>query len=918
MVPVLVMALLSAPPRVGEPTVSEIAAAAYEAPHTEETASVLLRLAALAVETEPGEAVEALARGVGGLKTLTNSQRQMIALVLTRLGAPVPDDLATGGEWIAQVVPSAIGALMRVDAPEAIALAAALGIPEADVVELMADAALAMAAAAPPHPGADPGSVRPIGANAPADPLADLDRLSELALDLAADLSELDAVASGLASAVADTLMDEPGQGPELALTEAAALRRERAAELAQDLVQLVMQIGDPELTARASLLSDLLAAPPTEPASPRGYGPSPASRAVSGVISPADLASEAKARLTVLRSPAPELVEKVVEAVFAADPEQARHLIYEVGPTREPACAALCMRAETPGQALEAASGIAAVERRARVLLDSAEASNRPEFRRQVVREAIALAELVSSPSEQARILARAAALGDVGTDPVIVAEKACFAAMSTPDFQARARTLAEVAALIAPVAPDLAEECFDDAEELAATGLRDAERARLLRDVAVAGAPGLPHRALAIAQSLGSGRLRSQIDVLLAVTASPYEAYQVEAANRLLSLVASWDTAPRQKMDLLVEVATSLASAPAERTRAEATLSVALPSLPAGIAVLLVARPVIVLPDEPPQGQDARKQGTGRGVPPRLVSTTKAPESPGLPESPSRALPRPGSLEEARLRVEWWISRLSLERAHALPSGEGRISAFLGAADRLSGLDAVLALEALAGALQEAALYDCELGWAERAYDLATSRKLDYVQAVGALKSPKARARSLIAARMPAEEAIAQVDDAWARAELRVHVVQTAPTPEAIEQALVALRVLPPGTLRDDLVLRLLVAVRGPSLEAFQSVAERLALLASKPAVAARVRLVGAQEAASADALDVASEWRSMAEELIVQSGRDPMLDAELAIVLDLLGEDGLGVARAIDSPGARARALLAIRCNRDARAA
>jgi len=921
MVPVLVVVLLSLVPTAGEPTVNEITMAAYEAPAGAARSDALLAAAALAVEEQPREAVAALVAAVKGLELVNETRRGAIAGVLASLGAETPGDFATSAEWVEQVGPYALQALMRIDPSGCLALTAQLNTPEDAVVAMLACAAteLASSGVAPQAPMGG-GSVRPVSGEAAAtagDPLADRDRLVELALDLAADLDALEPSAAGLASAIADVLAVDPAQRPELDLPEESVARRERAALLAEDLADLASGMAE-DIATRTRLLCDLLAAPPARPVAARTEESSIDEASSSGIMSASEMAQEAKARLGNLRAPEPALVDQVVAALFATDREAARRLIYEVGPTREPACALLCMEAETAGEALEAASGIASVGRRAQVLLERAGLAGRGELRRALVREAVALAELVGSPSEQAGILAQAAALEASGLDPAGLAEKARFAAVSTPDSQMRGRTLAQVASLVAPVAPELAEECFAEALQIATEGLRDAERARALRDVAVGAAAGMPHHALDIAGQLGGDRVRSRIDVLLAVTRSPHQAYQVEAANQLVDLVAQWDTAPLQKIGVLQEVAAALATA---SHRSPAPQPLATPSASADWVMLAITRPAVRIPDEsatsPPPTEDSlpARVAQGRTRQNRFGDRDVPPDSASLPASPRRPLPPAGTVAEAKLRVEWWIARFSLERALSLPTGESRIAAFLQAAQALAPFDEALATEALVGALRDSALYDANFGWAERAHSLAETGGIPYAAAVASVLDPKVRARSLIAAGMTADEDIALIDDAWARAEIRVRAAAKDPGPDQVDEALVAVRALPPGTLRDGLAISLMDGIRGGNLTAVHGAAERLSLLASGPRVAAQIRLAGSQEAARRGNSDLAREWLGMAEELIAQAGATPSLLAERAVALDLLGEDGLALARAIDDPAARAQALVAIRFDRDA---
>jgi hypothetical protein len=138
----------------------------------------------------------------------------------------------------------------------------------------------------------------------------------------------------------------------------------------------------------------------------------------------------------------------------------------------------------------------------------------------------------------------------------------------------------------------------------------------------------------------------------------------------------------------------------------------------------------------------------------------------------------------------VEWWIARFSLERALSLPTGESRIAAFLQAAQALAPFDEALATEALVGALRDSALYDANLGWAERAHSLAEAGGIPYAATVASVLDPKVRARSLIAAGMTADEDIALIDDAWARAEIRVRAAAKDPGPDQVDEALVAVR--------------------------------------------------------------------------------------------------------------------------------
>jgi hypothetical protein len=922
----LLVTLLMAP-GVDEPSVTEIASVASEMPSGDERAGVYLQLASLTAAEAPVDAGRFLVRAVGEIDALTLDRKHMINRTLTTLGAQAIAPAAPTAVWREGAELGALSAVMRAQPREGLVLAADLDVPRDVVIGLMADTAIALAASEDPSAEpSGPGSIRPLAtgdARSSNDPLADRAKLAEIALDLAADLTATDAATAEMASAIADALTVEPSERPDLGLPTDPARRRSHAARLAADLAEALVTAGSP-VAGRAELLRDLLQAPPTlvlqpeEPDTDEAGEPETTPQTAA-----AELAWDAKERLGKVSAPEPLLVDRVVAALFAADPDRAGQLIYEVGPTREPACKLLCMRARTAGEALEAASGIADVGRRAEALLARAEAAESTEVKQELVGETLLLAELVQSPSEQARLLARIAAMPGSGADPMELAEKARFAAVSTPNFDARARSLAQVASMIAPVAPSIADECMDAALELTQRGLRDAQRASLLKDMAIAAAPGMPHRALEIVDDLGAGRQRSQIDALLAVTTTPHEAYQVEAINRLLVLLDEWDTAPLQKMRVLRDI-------PGDPWTPPQTLAPqAMPTPLATAGAILIAQPYTRPPDleqdddpwvrstdpDDKDGQDHSPRVTGHAAPPPPATTTEAPEETALPDSPAMPKAEPGSREEAQRRIQWWIAKMTLERARALPTGEERIATFLEAAEALAPFDTELAGQAVSGAFAEAALYDAALGWTQIACDTASLAGLNPVALAAEVEDPKARARSLVVAGGSPEEAIPEIEDPWARAAIRVAMADAAPTGEKLDQAAAALRTLPPGDLRDDRVLSLLESAQDAGLPAALATAERLALLASEPAVSAHIRLMGAQMAGTAGNLDLAKEWLAMAEELMGLSGRTSALRAEMAVALDLVGEDGLTVARSIDSPRLRASALLRIRLQRAA---
>jgi hypothetical protein len=592
---------------------------------------------------------------------------------------------------------------------------------------------------------------------------------------------------------------------------------------------------------------------------------------------SPDILAGLALERALAMDPTDESLVRLATEAVIATDSAGGASLLTEAGPIRALAARLLVERAPSAAAALAASTSLLDPAQRCAALLARAKSEPDPGARATLAGAARDAAGLVPHPAREALALAGAAVACAASDDPAPVAEQAHQAALLVTSPSARVETLAGVAGLLAPIAPETARAALEEALALTRAIASKADRAEALHGIAVSIAATLAGDATRIASGFGEDRLNWRIDVLVAIASQAPATERAGAIRPLLKALKGWQASPGDKLRELNRA--TLRPVPPERVAALwAPKPAKAPPIPPGVI--------------PPDGPAAPIEPPGEPAEPA-----------GPPAPPADGL----ALAEQEARA--YAGELLLERAERLTGRAERIAALVAAAEWSSAYDAKLTTKTLGAAMDEIEASTVETGWLEVLLTRASALSPDLALALARrVREPGCSVRALVACGA-CDEALAvarKQKDPWVVARLTVDIVTARPSPEALDAVQQALGALPPGDKRDSLLRRAVPSALGSGLPGAWDAVRDLTALSSMPATLALVRIEAARQLLTEGDAEAARSSVADAERLMDECGRLEDCLAALAPVKQTLGEDGLALARGLANPGLRARAL------------